>query len=245
MQRPHSKFIILFILLILSAFKTINAQTSSFRLKTADSLYQAKKYTQSFEHYQEILKQKQYSPAMLLKMAFIQEGLNNVGQAMYYLNLYHTVTEDKFVLEKMAELAEKYDLQGYETSDTDHFLTVYYDHYEYFTYALAVLTIFLLSLIFYTKVRLKQQPALAGTLMIVVLIGFVVHLNIGGRAPSGIIASSSTYIMNGPSPGSTLITIAGDGHRVKVIGKTDVWVKIEWDGETAYIRDNSLLPVRL
>ena len=42
---------------------------------------------------------------MLLKMAYIQEGLNHVGQALYYLNLYYLASKDKSVLGKMEELA--------------------------------------------------------------------------------------------------------------------------------------------
>src|SRR3954469_12839623 len=125
MQRSYLKILLVFITLIITPFQASKAQTSSYRLKIADSLYQTKKFTQSFEHYREILNQKQYTPAMLLKMAYIQEGLGNIGEAMYYLNLYFLVTNDKSALEKMEELAHKFNLQGYETTDADRVLTFY------------------------------------------------------------------------------------------------------------------------
>ena len=88
-------------LLIVSCFQvTIARKISGFRLKTADSLFITKKYTQSLDHYEQILKQGQYTPAMLLKMAYVHEGLNEIGSAMYYLNLYHIATNDKMVLWK-------------------------------------------------------------------------------------------------------------------------------------------------
>src|SRR4051812_40914450 len=92
--------------LVLTIFFNLQgfSQTSSHRLRTADSLFQAKRYTQSFEHYQEMLKQNQFTPAMLLKMAFIQEGLLHIGQSMYYLNLYFIATHDESALDKMNEL---------------------------------------------------------------------------------------------------------------------------------------------
>src|SRR5688500_16903409 len=101
MQRPFSIFLAASIAFVLTTFTISHAQTSGYRLKTADSLFQAKRYTQSLEHYEEILRQRQYTPAMLLKMAYINEGLNQIGSAMYYLNLYHTATGDKSVLRKM------------------------------------------------------------------------------------------------------------------------------------------------
>src|SRR3989337_2464064 len=114
-QRPYLKFLVVSIVLSLSTFQS-SAQISGYRLKTADSLFQAKRYTQSLEHYEEILRQKQYSPAMLLKMAYVYEGLNQIGSAMYYLNLYYIATSDKSVLDKMDELATKYDLEGYQAT---------------------------------------------------------------------------------------------------------------------------------
>ncbi|MBT1705293.1 SH3 domain-containing protein [Chryseosolibacter indicus] len=245
MQSRSIKNITFYITLILTTFQYTYAQTSSFQLKTADSLFLAKRYTQSFEHYKEILDQKQYTPAMVLKMAFIQEGLDNVGQAMYYLNLYYSLTNDKAVLDKMTELADKHNLEGYETSDTDHFLDFYYDNYLYITAGIAAIVIFFLSLTFYTKLKLHKRPIFAGAFVMLLLIGFFLHVNFGDRATTAIITNTRTYIMNGPSPGAPLVTITGDGHRVKILGKTDVWTKIQWGGQTAYVRDNSLLPIRL
>src|SRR5688572_21789201 len=107
----------------------IVAQVSGHRLKQADSLYLDKKYTQSLEHYQTILNQNEYTPAMLLKMAHIQEGLNRIGQALYYLNLYYLASNDKTVLTKMEELATRYNLEGYENTDADRALSFYHDYH--------------------------------------------------------------------------------------------------------------------
>jgi hypothetical protein len=52
---------------------------------------------------------------MLLKMAFVKEGLGDYSNALYYLNLYYLKTYDKKVLKKMENLAERYHkLEGYE-----------------------------------------------------------------------------------------------------------------------------------
>jgi hypothetical protein len=42
-----------------------------------------------------------------------------------------------------------------------------------------------------------------------------------------------------------MIDVVGDGHRVEVIGRHDVWLKIQWDNVTGYVRNNALQPVTL
>ena len=84
MQRQVLK--ILLIIPGLCGFFAAAGQVSSFRLGQADSLYEKKQYTQSLEHYQAMLQKGEYTPAMLLKMAYIEEGLGRVGQALYCLD---------------------------------------------------------------------------------------------------------------------------------------------------------------
>ena len=81
--------------------------------------------------------------------------------------------------------------------------------------------------------------------MILLLAVMVVHINIGGGITAGIIAQQNTYAMSGPSAGASVTAILDSGHRVEVIGKRDVWVKILWRGETLYIKEGSILPVTL
>ena len=52
------------------------AQRAEDEILQADSLFRAKQYTQSLSIYQSLLNKNSYSNAMLLKMAYIQEGLN-------------------------------------------------------------------------------------------------------------------------------------------------------------------------
>jgi hypothetical protein len=245
MQRWYLKIVILVSLLSVISQTHTFSQTSSFRLKTADSLFSQKRYTQSFEHYEEMLKQKQYTPSMLLKMAFIKEGLLQIGQSMYYLNLYFLATRDKTALEKMNELATKYNLEGYKTSETDHFLIFYHDHHLTISATLFALMIFIFSLMIYTRTRLKRRPVVSFTFLMIA-IGFSgVHLYYGPKREASIVTQPSTYIMSGPSAAASVVEIIGDGHRVEVIGKKDVWLKIKWEDNVAYVKENTLSPIRL
>jgi hypothetical protein len=244
MQRPYLKFLAVSIILTLSTFHSL-AQTSLFRLKTADSLFQAKRYTQSLEHYEEILKQKQYSPAMLLKMAYIYEGLNQIGSAMYYLNLYYIATNDKSVTGKIDELATKYNLEGYEATDRDRFWTFYLDNHLYISLALTAVMILLLSVMYHTRVKVHSRPIGSAIAAVIVAFALFAHQQYGSQRSRGIISDATTYLMDGPSAGASVIAVVSDGHRVDVIGKKDVWMKIRWEDEVAYVKEHALRPVRL
>jgi len=243
MQRQVLKIVIILLSLI-SSGPALFAQVSGFRLQQADSLYEKKQYVQSLDHYRSILDQKEYTSAMLLKMAYIEEGLNRVGQALYYLNLYYLASNDKFVLEKMEELAAKYNLDGYNSSETDLAVSFYHDYQLHISLTLAALCLFFLSLLFYWRRKGNRSVATA-VVMCTVLVLLGVHLNFGDRISTGIVGEPNSYLMEGPSAGASVVSVIEEGHRVEIVGKVDVWYEILWNGNHVYIKENNLLPVRL
>ncbi|HTE30259.1 MAG TPA: SH3 domain-containing protein [Chryseolinea sp.] len=220
------------------------AQVASFRLTQADSLYAKKQYTQSLEHYKAILAGNEYTPAMLLKMAFIEEGLNRPGKALFYLNLYYLATSDKSVLTKMDDLATKFNLDGYKTSDTDLALSFYHDFHVYISLTLCATALFFVSLILFWK-RKGKRSLVTGTLLGFILVLLIVHVNIGEQILTGIVGEPNTYLMDGPSAGASVVSVIAEGHRLEIVGKVDVWYKVRWNDHTVFIKDNSLLPVKL
>ncbi len=240
-QRGRLKFVGLIIIL---NFSLSICEGQSHRLKTADSLFQAKRYTQSLEHYEEILRQKYYTPAMLLKMAYIHEGLDQPGTAMYYLNLYHLATNDDEVLPKIEEVARKSNLQGYETTDQYRVLAFYHKHHVEISIAIAALMVFFVALAYDTRMRRHKRPLGAAITVSALALILVAHLFPGANRTTAIIAGNTTFIMDGPSAGASVVDIVGDGHRVQVLGKRDVWVKILWDDNVAYVKENTLRELR-
>ncbi|HEX6893054.1 MAG TPA: SH3 domain-containing protein [Chryseolinea sp.] len=241
MQRQVLK--ILLIIPGLCGFLAASGQVSSFRLSQADSLFEKKQYTQSLEHYQAMLQTGEYTPSMLLKMAYIEEGLGRVGQALYYLDLYYLAANDKSVLDKMDELATKYNLKGYEYTDATLALSFYHDYREFISVGLAALAVFFLSLLFYWRKRRKRSIA-AVTVLFVIVVALVVHINVGEKIATGIIGEPNTYLMDGPSAGASVISVVSEGHRVEITGKYDVWYRVKWNEEVAFVRDIDLLTIR-
>ncbi|MEM7110179.1 MAG: SH3 domain-containing protein [Bacteroidota bacterium] len=211
----------------------------------ADSLFNAKKYTESFEIYDYLLEvENASSPAMLLKMAFIREGLNDYSGALYYLNTYYLKTSDRRALNKMEEMAAKKGLEGYAFTDYDFFLTNFYHYYNVIVFGLLALAILMLALVYRLKVHLKQSPVAPAVIMVLLLAGLFYTLNFGRDYNRAIVTSSDTYLMSGPSAGSEVVDIVDKGHRLSYSETKDVWVKVHWKENTAYVKQDKLRYLR-
>ncbi|GAA0890371.1 hypothetical protein GCM10009122_00490 [Fulvivirga kasyanovii] len=236
------KLRILCTLLLLTFAGAIQAQDQTDEaLLQADSLFLSKKYTESFDIYQHLLeKERLTSPAMLLKMGFIKEGLGDYTNALYYINLYYLQTADRKALDKMEELAKARDLQGYGYGDFDFFKTVFFKFFDTIVIVLLALALMLVAVMVYRKKKYNRKPVVAGVFAIITLALLFYTLNFGRDYHKAIITQSNTYIMDGPSAGAEVVAIVGKGHRLPVKGQKDIWTQTEWNGQTVFIKEDKL-----
>ncbi len=215
-------------------------------LAKADSLFKAKQYTQSFDLYNIYYQSGKYSPAMLLKMAYIQEGLGHVSQSIYYLQLYYQATNDEQALRKVEELAAKNKLDGY-TSDSDQtFFRNLLDTYSIpVSGALLAINLFFFALIIYQKRKTNQRPVWAGFLLLFFLGLLFVQTNLLKETAHGIVSGTTTYLMSGPSAGASVVAVIGEGHQLKIKGQKDVWLRVEWADKEVFVKENKLLRAEL
>lgn len=244
MQNQFLKFLGVFLIIFLHA-GIAKSQAPNELLIRADSLFQQKRYTQSFEIYQSLFESHQYTPAMLLKMAYIQEGLNRISQSAYYLNLYYLASQDESALVKLEELADKYHLEGYERSETDKILSLYAQYHDSISITFAASLILLGFICAVQRFQFGDKPYAVWGCLIALSIAFILHLNFGEWKSQAIIVNNNSYLMDNPSAGASVISVVRDGHKVQVLGKKDVWLKIQWGEGEAYIKENNLLPVKL
>ncbi len=221
------------------------AQSPQMLLREADSLFVKKQYTQSLEKYQQVFESGMYSPAMLLRLSLIEEGLGHTARSLYYLNLNYLATNDDRVLAKMEEVASKNQLDGYEISSTDRMMR-WLTRYQFpIRIGLSALSVFFFSLLIYSKRRKHDRPYAAFSFFFLTILLLVALTNYSPPRKNGIITQAPIYLMSGPSSGSEVITILGSGHRVVVEGKKDVWLKVRWAEKEAYVKETQLLPIEL
>jgi hypothetical protein len=223
---------------------TASAQIFLRQLAYADSLFKVKQYTQSMSVYEEVLAAKQYSPSMLLKMAFIQEGLGKASMSLYYLNLYYLATGDDQTLLKMQELATKNGLEGYQNPESDQFY-FYVNKYGYLISLILASAALFALMWFYAQKRKgrKSVPSLVMVMIFIVLLA--VNVNFPIHDSTVMITSSKTYLMSGPSAGANVIGVVDEGHKLRMLTKKDVWLEVQWFDQPVYVKENRVTPIML
>jgi hypothetical protein len=243
MQKRMRKFIVLIFLSFFS-FTPLFAQVSQYRLYTADSLFEAKRYTQALSKFEGVLKNGEYTPAMLLKMAYIHEGLGNIAKTQYFLNLYFISTNDASVLDKMSELADKNGLSGYEIDESDRLMIIIKQNAQYLIGLLAALLLLSLSWLLYAN-RTEKRPLAPFISTIACAIILFLSFYALQDEETCIVLQPNTYLMSGPSAGANLIEIIDAGHKLTITGKKDVWIKASWRDQDVYLKEEKLLPLTL
>ena len=228
--------------MFLGSFSVSHAQMI---LTKADSLFKARQYTQSFKLYENIYESGRYSPAMLLKMAYIQEGLGHVSKSIYYLQRYYQVTNDEQTLKKIEQLADKNKLEGFASSDQAFFRNTLKKYKSQISIALVAITLFALALVVYQKRKQQDRPLVAGFVLLFFLAVLFAQVNYSTDLHQGIVSGSATYLMSGPSAGASVVAIIGEGHQLNVTGEKDIWLRVQWMNQEAFVKKDKLLFVSM
>lgn len=237
-QTRFLKIILSCVITFLSIYS--HAKTLDSKLAEADSLFKLKRYTQSLVIYEALLSVQQYSPAMLLKMAYIQEGLGKIGKSLYYLNLYYQITGDEQALVKMEEVASKNRLEGYKNIQAEQFY-YYVKKYSYVvSVAFAGLALLTLSWMFYRR-RSGTKPIVALVILMILLLVLALQVNFPLKNSSVMISENNTYLMKGPSAGAPVIGVVSEGHKLQLLGRKDVWMKVKWNDQAVYVKQNQVI----
>lgn len=231
---------ILFVSFWMTPFSSLGGEIEG-KLAQADSLFKLQKYTESFEIYDQLLnEQSEASPQMLMKMAYIKEGLGDYSQALIYLNKYYLQTSDKRAQNKMQELAEEHELSGFSLTDTTQFKGLVNKYYSEFNVLLFGVALFLIIVVLYRKFKSGSNAKPYAISAVVVLLAFFWLSNYGLNESQAIITKDHAYLMTGPSAGADLVEVVKKGHRLRVLSEEGVWVKVAWNGQEAYIRSSML-----
>jgi hypothetical protein len=226
------------ILLLLFFTSFLAVASASSDLSKADSLFFNKKYTEAFEVYTSLQENSSVSASMLLKMAFIKEGLGDYTSSLYYLYNYYQLTNDRAVLVKMSELADKKSLSGYTVEDK-HFFINGINKYLTEIQLLLAFTLLFLTLYAYRSKEKKELPIGVPVIQLVLAVVLLAVTN-GWFQPNQAIIKDNTFLMSAPSAASEPIGPITKGHLVEVLEQTDVWTKVRWNEEEVFLRKSKL-----
>ena len=238
--------ILVFLALALCWAGEANGQTTlNQRLASADSLFAARQYTQALDKYLALHESGQWTPAMFLKMAYIQEALGHLGESLYYLNLYSLASHDPQAEAKMEELAKKYRLEGYGEEPAEALMIFLRSNYLPIATLLGALSLMLLALAM-NRARNNLRPSWGLSLSPILLLAILlIHVEFTRQTRRAIVTRSQTYLMSGPSAGASVVDIVGEGHLVRIKSRQDVWLQVEWKDGEAFVRDFLVRKVEL
>lgn len=205
-------------------------------LQNADSLFNSKKYKEALVLYEELLSDEVYSPAMLLKMAFIAEGLGNYPQASLYLSKYYEYNPNPRLISKIKELTNQSNLVGYNISDGDRFFKMLVDLKQEITAFLAVMMVMFIIFIFLFP---RKKSGFYVPAFIFMILTFASN-NFLELPETAIITGSPALIMDQPTAGGNLVRRVEPGHRVVIRSSNDIWYEISWAEKRAYIKKDNV-----
>ncbi|MEO9485694.1 MAG: SH3 domain-containing protein [Ekhidna sp.] len=217
-------------------FSMLMAQNG--HLEKGDSLFANQKYTEAFEEYTLLFDDGKASSAMLLKMAFIQDGLGNYADALFYLNKYYQSSADRTVIGKIEELAQSNDLDGYRYDDIDYFGALLSKYQTHITFLLGSIMLMLLAYTF--KKSSKGEKPIAASIIQMVVIACLFGVINFKTSSMGIVSVNDALLRSGPSAGAEPIDFLNKGHKVKILSQNEIWTLIVWDGREVYIRNGNL-----
>ncbi|MGL1889053.1 MAG: SH3 domain-containing protein [Reichenbachiella sp.] len=210
----------------------------------ADSLFRQQEYVESFEMYDDIVqKSGKTSPQMLMKMAFIKEGLGNYSQALLFLNRYYLATADKKALHKMEELAEEHNLTGYKSNDKHFFIGLLNRFFIPFYLSIITTSVLLILIVLYRKFKSKSNAWPYAIVLTLLLTSFYLMINLPLKNNQAIVLEDNAYLMTGPSSGSDLVDILDKGHRLEILDIDELWIKVIWQDQKAYVRQSKVQKV--
>ena len=228
-------FRIIVILVTLSFF----CENSYSSTQKADSLFNLKRYSESKILYDSIFyKENKYSNSMLLKMATIEESLDNYEKSIYYLELFQKNKNENKVLDKINDIVDDKNLNGFENSDKKIFINIYK---KYRSNILALL-LTLISIIFIVNlVRYFRKNVINFILPFFYISSVLSLLIINIKPPSdAIVFKDYTFIMKEPSSGSDLYSILNKGDKLIVSKDLEVWYEIILNGKKRYVRKKNV-----
>lgn len=242
MQNFFPKKAIFFLFLLFDAAFVSAGKITEDYVSRADSLFEKKKYTEAFQIYETLFyTTSTYTPQMLLKMAYVKEALGEYTYALYYLSLFHHYEADEKVLTKMRTLAESKQLRGYNFNDYTYLSTIYHRYYKAILLFSIIAALVFLGVLIYRKI--KKRRMIASAIAYTLFLAFVYYfLNHFGEEKEGIVVKDNVLLMSAPSAGASLVgQIKTPGHRLQVLGKSDIWYKVRWESKDAYLRKNNFL----
>ncbi|WP_317047871.1 tetratricopeptide repeat protein [Cognataquiflexum aquatile] len=202
-------------------------------------MFSTKNYQEAMLVYEDLLNNEEtFSPAMLLKMAFISEGKGDYSSASFLLAKYYDQNPNQRVISKIKTLTEQVNLIGYDLDDSDRLFKFITDFQTELSSTFSFLLFLSLILLFVFRTKADKPMYYLPTVVLIILV-FVIN-NFLSEPKTGIVTGSPTLIMDQPTAGGKLIEVVEPGHRVIIKSTKDVWYEVTWGEKVAFVKKDNI-----
>lgn len=208
-------------------------------LSQADSLFATGQYRAAFRGYRQLVWQKRRaSPELFLKMAYAQQQLGHYPAALLYLSMAQARQPRVRTWQQLASLAAQHRLVGYPNTWQQE-LRVQAQRY-YYPGMQALLAGAVIAAVGLLLRRRGRGPWVAYAAYLALL---AAYLHLLRPAPSGLVSRAGAALMAGPGASAAWLSAAALGDRLPVLGREDIWYRVQWQQRVAFVRTTDLLVV--
>lgn len=201
----------------------------------ADSLFTLGKYTEAEILYNQLLSEGYFSEKNILKQVFIASQQKNYVAYLHFLNLHLQYKPSLQTAQKIYNIANAYELNGYEINDSKWLLLLYYAYHKWILWGVCLF--FLLWASFILRKKITNENYFKNALLFLISCGFVIlTINFLPSINEAIVAYDHTYLMQAPSSASQKVGLLMKGQKLEVVAEKDIWLKVIWQKQIAYVK---------
>lgn len=216
-------------------------QAQSILSKRADSLFNAKDYSQATIEYRELIEKHDINKKnAFLKMSYMAEKQGQFPEAIYYLSELYELNPNDRLFDKINKIARENGFGGFERSEFNFLITLYKEYYVFIAVILLLLSVFIFNYSWNKKSISSRIPKRFAFLTIALIIFSLLIVNLPDSYKLGIVKSKSAIMRSGPSAASEIEGKITEGNRVNIIGQKDIWYQIVWQRKVIYLKKSDL-----
>ncbi len=230
-------FLVGFCLLLTPVF----GQQTATTIKQADSLFVAGQETDAASVYElAIARGQPATDAMLLKLAYVTEQERDIPRLLYYLQVYFDRHPTEAVLRKMNAVARANNLTGYETDDLNYFLLSYKQYGFYGQLLLLLLGLYIVGVAFLKSLRHEPIPQRHKVVTLLYVLALLIFVNLPEGYQSGVTNQERVFLREQPSAAAPIVEVIGRGHKVNILGSTDIYLRVYWQNHLYFVRKDNV-----
>lgn len=230
-----------YLLIVLLALQIADNQAIAAKFYFADSLYKKQNYAEALQQYEVLIKNEQdIHPIVYLKLANAHIKQENFAKSIYYLNKYYLFYPSEKVFDKIFQLAQSHQFEGYERSDLNFFITIYQQYFIYLLTLLLIFGVYVLTVFWLKKKKKEFIPTRHKWVLVVYIIFLLGLINIPKLLSERIVRVEKAYVRQEPSAGSQVVKTVKQGNKITIIGTTDIWCRVLYQGRFHYVKKSDL-----